>query len=82
MQDPWKEQLRAPVYAGGNPAGKQLGRKGPGGYQVNMDQQCAFAVKNVDVILGCINQSIVSKSREVYIKSPVSSCGLISTREA
>ena len=28
---PGEEQPQAPVYSGGRPAGKQLGRKGPGG---------------------------------------------------
>ena len=34
------EQLQAPVYAGGNPAGKLLGKKGPGspgGHQVECE---------------------------------------------
>jgi len=39
--------------------------------KVNMSQQCALSAKKVNDILGCIRQSIASKSREVNL--PLSS---------
>ena len=34
-------------------------------HKLNMSQQCDAAAKKVSAILGCINRSIVSRSREV-----------------
>jgi len=53
-----EEQPHAPVYAGGQPARKQLGRKGPGGPGAHHVEhvQRAVVTKNVNVMLGCIGK--------------------------
>lgn len=38
---PGKEQVQASIYTRGHPAGKQLGRKGPGGHQLEHQSVCA-----------------------------------------
>lgn len=60
-----EEQPQAPGRAGGRPAGKQLGRKGPGGpggHRLDMSQQRALAAKKATGILGCIRQSLANRS--------------------
>ncbi|KAK4819615.1 hypothetical protein QYF61_008364 [Mycteria americana] len=52
------------------PARKLLGREGPrgaGGHQAAHKQQRAFAAKVDNGILGCIRQSVGSRSREVIL---------------
>lgn len=62
-----EEQPRAPVPAGGHPAGKQLGKKRTCGVLVcgkcNMSQQCALATKKANDILEGVRRSVASRSR-------------------
>jgi len=56
---PREEQPPTPVYAGGYPARKQLGRKDLRvlmGTKLNMSQKCALAIRKVNGILGCTEQ--------------------------
>lgn len=65
---PGEEQPQALGHAGGQPAGKQLCRKGaggPGGHQVK--HEAAIAAKVANSILGCIRQSVASRSRQVTL---------------
>lgn len=67
---PEEEEPRAPVRAGGCSAGKQLCRREPKVLvhnKLNMSQQYAPAAKKANSILGCVRQSITSRSRQVII---------------
>jgi len=64
-----EEQPQAPAQAGGCPAGKWLGRKGPGGpgghQRLNTHKQRVLAAKEANSTLGCIERSLASRSREM-----------------
>lgn len=81
-----EEQPQAPGRAGGRPAGKQLGRKGPGGpggHRLDMSQQRALAAKKATGILGCIRQSLANRSSFPRLSTfeHLSSASLLSTGE-
>lgn len=62
----------------GRPAGKYVGRKGPGGpggHKLNL--QYALAAKVAGSIVGCVRQSVATKSREVILFSPLLGTGAL-----
>lgn len=58
---PRDEQPHVPVRAGGQLAGRQPDRKGPGG------QQRALGTKEVNSILGGVKQSVTSRLRDAIL---------------
>ena len=67
---PEEEQSYVSIHAGGHPDEKRLCTKGPGGavgHQVEREPWGAFATKKASVVVGCIKESIGSRSREVIL---------------
>jgi len=69
-----EEQPQALVYAGSQPAGKQLGRKGPGALvdmKMKMRYQCVLVAKNCNGILGCIREILpASQGKKSFPSTP------------
>lgn len=64
---PGKVQPHTQICAGGHPAGKQLGRKGPGvllDTGLNWSEESALAAEKAQDVLGCTGQSAACRSRE------------------